>query len=96
MSEPAPNLPRLVAHERYIDSVAQPPRFSYCIAIAYSAEVAAEIARRCNAHDDLVAMLRSTAYRFERCMIASGTDPEFAAEAVKPVHDLLQRIGGQS
>ena len=42
--------------------------------------------------DDLVTALKDMTTRFKRCMVANGTDPEYAAAATAEAEAILARI----
>ena len=53
-------------------------------------------ARLIAAAPELLTALREVSDRFERCVINSGSDPEFAAAAVAEYRALLARIDGKA
>ena len=63
---------------------------------AVDVEQARVDARLIAAAPELLAELKSMTDRFERCVIGSGTDPEFAAEAVKNARIVIAKAEGRS
>ena len=57
---------------------------------------AALIVRAVNAHEDLVKALADCTERLRRCLVSSGSDPEYADIAVQKYHAALALARGDS
>lgn len=93
-------LPTLVANGRHIDSDVSPPRHRYGVAVAYKAAMAAEIVRRCNAYDEMVAALHRLVnavhddLQSEACATVGDLSEAYLAVCHAAV--LLRRVEGRS
>lgn len=71
-----------ICNECYDDIPQSPMRF--CDLLPFVPEFQTTIERLTRQRDGLVEALKDVTTRFERCLIASGTSPEFAAVAAQP------------